>query len=85
MATARKVPYLHLKAPAVLLHLSAGIKELVHRSGYDSPILGVGWAHHCVCLATAGLAIGKNADLVAVQCTLDKLRDLLKDFILQAR
>ena len=75
--------YLHLKAPPILLHVSAGIKQLVHRSGYDSPVLGIRWSHHCVGLATASLAIGKDADLVAVKCTLDKLRDLLKDFILQ--
>lgn len=70
----------HVKEPALGFHGSRAGKDLVHGPGDHALII---WAaQHGVGLATASLAVGKDADLVAIQCTLDQLADLIKYFFL---
>lgn len=73
---------LHLEGPALFLHLAAGVKQLVDSPWDDASELWGGRTYHRVGLAAAGLAVGENAHLVAVQRALNQLRDLLKHLFL---
>mmetsp|Transcript_4360 Transcript_4360/g.12821 ORF Transcript_4360/g.12821 Transcript_4360/m.12821 type:complete len:581 (-) Transcript_4360:1502-3244(-) len=66
--------------PALLLHLLAAGEDLLE-GPWDHP-RSLRVSDHGVGLAATRLAIGKDADLIAIQGALDELRDLLEHLLL---
>ena len=54
-------------------------EDLLHSSGNDTPVIIKLASLHGIHLSTSCLAIGKAAEIVAIQCWLHQQRDLFKD------
>ena len=76
---------LHLEAPSLLLHLVRGAEHLLDRSGNDALglIISLLRALHGKGLTRSGLAVCKDACVVAVEGALHKLRHLHKHLLLR--
>ena len=70
---------LHTNLPSLCRQFLCCSEDLLHRSGNDASGLVVFSPFHGVSLSTSGLAVGKAADIVAIQCWLHQQWNLFKD------